>query len=370
LDDNVNLVIKLTNDCNQRCQYCYNYNDGRRQQNTYMEKGMIENLIKNALAYSKTSCTFCWHGGEPLLAGIDTFKYIIDIQKKYNTNNTIINNNMQTNGILLKRDIALFFNENNIGVSVSLDGPFDIQSSTRQTNKFNYNRIIENLNTMNELNIPFSVLTVVNKETLGHEQSLFDFYTYYNIQKVGLLPCIVANKNEVNRELTLTPDEYGSFLIKLFDIWCKSTNYNLSFRDFDEYFKFIQGKKPVYCVHSNKCGNVLVVDTDGKIYICDEFPFTEENCVGSADQPFELLDESLNLSHFRSMNHSIPIQCQTCEYQGFCNTGCLFKRWLRDSSFHERQLFCESDLLLFRHIDSVLSKLMFNKQPGAPPIAI
>jgi len=65
---------------------------------------------------------FTWHGGEPLILGLDYYRKAIGIQKKFK-NKYHIDNVLQTNGTLLTEDWCFFFKDNNILIGLSLDGP-------------------------------------------------------------------------------------------------------------------------------------------------------------------------------------------------------------------------------------------------------
>lgn len=64
------------------CNYCYyrhnNINSGKHKMDLETAKKVIENSIKNNF----THASFVWHGGEPLLVGIDYFKEIVNYQNE------------------------------------------------------------------------------------------------------------------------------------------------------------------------------------------------------------------------------------------------------------------------------------------------
>jgi uncharacterized protein len=65
----------------------------------------IQCLIKNNNEFSH----FIWHGGEPLLLGIDVFKQIVKFEKFYAKKTMKISNSIQTNGTLLNEEWIDFF---------------------------------------------------------------------------------------------------------------------------------------------------------------------------------------------------------------------------------------------------------------------
>lgn len=76
-------VIKPTHICNLACTYCYN-DDVRRP---IMDTETLFITIRETLALARhqkivDEVDFIWHGGEPLVAGRDFFRKIIEFQSE------------------------------------------------------------------------------------------------------------------------------------------------------------------------------------------------------------------------------------------------------------------------------------------------
>ena len=90
--------------CNLDCKYCFYL----EKENLYPDKSdfamsydVLESFIKQKIEiHNVDQVNFAWQGGEPTLLGIDFFKKIVELQKKY-SNGKRIENGFQTNGILL-----------------------------------------------------------------------------------------------------------------------------------------------------------------------------------------------------------------------------------------------------------------------------
>ena len=72
--------------CNLDCHYCY-YLDkavqyGGRQ--AVMSDELLELYVKQYIEANEVpTVQFCWHGGEPLLLGVDFYRKAMDFQQKY-----------------------------------------------------------------------------------------------------------------------------------------------------------------------------------------------------------------------------------------------------------------------------------------------
>jgi len=97
---------------------------------------MLERYIRQYIeAQNGAEIIFSWQGGEPTMLGIDFFRDIVDIQKRYAPMGRRISNGLQTNGTLLDDDWCLFLKQNNFLVGVSIDGPRELHDSFRMDRK-------------------------------------------------------------------------------------------------------------------------------------------------------------------------------------------------------------------------------------------
>lgn len=112
----INILILPTDACNMNCVYCFHkpYSHDFEK----IEIQTIQHLIDITAPYYDC-VNIIWHGGEPLLMGLEFYKEVIDIQHRYDCK---INNSIQSNLTLLTPEMADFFAASNIGVSGSFDG--------------------------------------------------------------------------------------------------------------------------------------------------------------------------------------------------------------------------------------------------------
>lgn len=96
-------IIKITDICNLGCKYCYTPDDAFQGN---MSLAVLERFISEAARYMKVrdpnNFTFLWHGGEPLLLGLDYFKAIKRIQDMLIESKNYVNL-VQSNITLLTR---------------------------------------------------------------------------------------------------------------------------------------------------------------------------------------------------------------------------------------------------------------------------
>lgn len=112
--------------CNLACKYCFYLEKDRLFPPTEkwtMTPEILETFIREYIRSQPTPVvSFAWQGGEPTLAGLDFFRQVIRLQKKY-SHGKRIENAFQTNGILLDDCWCEFLSENRFLVGLSIDGP-------------------------------------------------------------------------------------------------------------------------------------------------------------------------------------------------------------------------------------------------------
>ncbi len=126
--------------CNIDCTYCYYLGkqellDYSSKEKPIMSDELLDTYIKQYIEGQNTpEIIFSWHGGEPTLLGVEYFKKVMELQKKYCPDYSTISNDLQTNGTLLTDEWCLFFKANAFIVGVSIDGAEALHNHHR-TNK-------------------------------------------------------------------------------------------------------------------------------------------------------------------------------------------------------------------------------------------
>ncbi len=82
----------------------------------------LERLISSYMKTSQTCYNFGWQGGEPTLMGLKFSRKVIELQKRYGRDVSIVSNGLQTNGTLINENLARYLNKYKFLVGVSLDG--------------------------------------------------------------------------------------------------------------------------------------------------------------------------------------------------------------------------------------------------------
>ena len=131
------LVINLTNQCNLSCQYCYEFGEDKvatpEGKPKFMEfetaKQSVDFLFAEAGSRKQVHITF--FGGETLM-NFPLLKRIVDYSRQEAAQRGVaIDYSLTTNATLLRPEIIEYLSENAIGVTVSMDGPKELNDQLR-----------------------------------------------------------------------------------------------------------------------------------------------------------------------------------------------------------------------------------------------
>ena len=246
----VHLLIKPASGlCNLNCRYCF-YHDivEKREQASYglMTEDTLAAVLEKALAAASHSCTIAFQGGEPTLAGLDFFRKAVELQRRLNVNRVQVYNSIQTNGLLLDSQWAAFFRENHFLVGLSLDGMKDTHDLYRldAQGQGTFNRAARVLQLLESHGVAYNILTVVNRATAQHVEKIYRFYQRNRWGYLQFIPCLDPLGEEPgSQEYSLTPEAYGDFLCRLFDLWYRDAKVGRapSIRQFENYVEMLLG---------------------------------------------------------------------------------------------------------------------------------
>ena len=377
--------------CNLNCDYCY-YIDkqrfyGRKQM---MSETLLETYIKEYILTNEIpEVTFVWHGGEPLMAGLNFYKKAIEFQKKYNTESKKIVNTLQTNGTLINEEWCKFFKKNNFLIGVSIDGPEDIHNAYRK-NKIGINsfeRVMRGINLLKRYNVDFNTLTVVNNLSEGRGAEIYQFLKSIGSQFQQYLPCVdylsqdekfedrsvIVSPVAVETQGVLAPWSvsalgYGRFLIDIFDVWVRRDVGTTFVQLFDMTLCAWCGMEPAVCAYKESCGDVLAIEHNGDIYSCDHFVFPENKLGNINEQKIvEMLRSKQQVKFGLNKRNTLSRECLRCEYYFACRGECPKHRHIETADGDKKFTLCDGIKMYYKHTEPYMKFMKEQLVRGQAP---
>ena len=360
-------------ECNLGCSYCY-YQDKVRlyDEHSYLSMDCLEKVIKEYIGINASEqIVFDWHGGEPLLLGLDYLKKIVEIQRKHRGNKHIYNT-IQTNATLLTADFAAFFKENNFLVGVSIDGPQDIHDKFRKDKGGNptFLKVMRGVELLHRYAVDFNTLTTISKAGEGRGIEVYSFLKNIGSHYMQFMPVYeyVDSKNNIASpddkqsalaSWSVSPIEYGKFMCDIFDCWVRNDVGSYFVNLFDSTLANYCGMNPGTCVYSETCGANAVMEHNGDIYPCDHFVYPHYKLGNVKESSLREIVSSENATRFGiDKRNSLPAQCLRCEYYFACHGECPKHRFaMSDKNESGLNSLCEGLYYFFSHVDPYMQMM-------------
>ncbi|MHB9036434.1 MAG: anaerobic sulfatase maturase [Armatimonadota bacterium] len=346
-------------DCNIRCTYCFYRQkagmfDGKKHR---MSIGILETLISQALRAGVNA--FSWQGGEPTLMGLDFYKRAIELEIQHARWGMSLSNAFQTNGILLDDKWASFFAEYKFLIGLSIDGPSKLHDYYRKdvSGKGTHSRIVRSAKLLRDHGVEFNVLTLVNNVNVREPDAVYDFLRANDIYFMQFVPCVEPGGRGKPSPFSITAEEYGSFLVRVFDRWMEDFP-NVSIRDFDDLLSRRIGRPAGTCTVSDHCGDYVVIEHNGDVFACDFFVTPKWKLGNITETPLRELVKSDRLELFAKQKSDLGPACQSCPYLSKCNGGCQKHRVVLGGEITQPSYFCKAYKRLFAHTEPHLPGLI------------
>ena len=365
--------------CNLDCTYCFYLQKEKmyeQKQVTVKSDWVMQDDVLEAFIQQKIQSngfseeTFVWQGGEPTLLEIDYFRKIVELQKKYN-NGKIINNSIQTNGLLLNDDWCEFFTENNFLVGISIDGPRDMHDKYRvdKGSVPTFEKVIHGINLLKKHQVEFNTLTTVHRWNSAYSLEIYNFLKDIDSRYMQFIPIVEKNEKFVATEWSVQPEQFGKFLISIFDEWIRNDVGNIFVQTFDTSLESWYGQPSSLCIFNETCGYAPVIEHNGDIYSCDHYVYPE-NKVGDIlnDSLQSIMQTQQQLEFGTDKRDTLPQFCRDCKFRFACHGECPKNRF----SFTEDgepglNYLCTGYKMYFEHIDLYMNFMVNELRNKRPP---
>lgn len=305
------ITLQVTKDCNFKCRYCLYANDTKVERN-HEKINMRWDIAKKSIDFlydhSKDSniITISFYGGEPLL-NYDLIKKVVEYSKSlYCTKK--IEFLMTINGSLLNDEIIEFIVKNNFMLTISIDGPENIQNRHRKflsTGNNTFDKVFENILKIKEKYIDYFISRVYFLPVYFLDEDYNNILKFF--KDLG-----VSRENLIIKQATLNGIDY---------IENGVSNYNntdkLWMEDLLTIYKDKSIIKSVWH-HNGPCVpgvKRLFIDTSGNFYPCEKFSEQENALIGNLIDGLDLnkIREYLNIGKLTEND------CKTCWASRFCD---------------------------------------------------
>ncbi len=358
--------------CNLDCSYCY-YLNNDSQHTLAMESNSVKRVIQNHIESQPINSPvvdFIWHGGEPMLRGLDFYQTALSYQKTLSGKKRIANT-IQTNGTLINERWAKFFSKHNFMVGVSIDGPNLINDIGRIDQKGNssFERTVRGIKHLAAQNVEFNTLSVINNRSYFHGKAIYQFLKDSGSRYMQFQPCI---DHELDRrsdyDWSLSGEQWGRFLCDVFDEWCKEDITLIYVQFFENCLMQLMDYPSQMCHHAETCGQQLMMEANGDVFSCDHYGYQEYKLGNSETTSLKSMVNGVQQVEFgRNKRDSLSSQCLTCDFKPLCNGGCPKNRTDKTDNGEPISQLCDGYAMFYRYALPRMLKMVEAMKNGYSP---
>jgi uncharacterized protein len=343
------LVLNVTSKCNLSCGYCYEYGEDKLVQPGTKPRFMSEETAKKSVDFmfaesgDMAVVNLTFFGGETLLNFKMLQSALSYAQGKALTLGKRVNASLTTNATLLRDEVIDWMVDNEVGVTVSIDGAREQQDKHRvfANGMGSYDvirpRIEKLLQRHRKRPIGARVtLTGQNLDVIAIYRHLFEEIGFW---EVGFAPVTTSWQRDYAIEaegFTHMLQQFQQLAFEFRDAALAGKHHGFSnVRDtIEEIHKGMSKSHP--------CGagfGLLGVATDGDVALCHRFAGSDAHKIGTV---FDGVDRS-NQEEFLAKHHiDLKTDCSQCWARPLCAGGCYHEAHTRYGSTERPNLhYCE-----------------------------
>jgi uncharacterized protein len=370
--------------CNLGCEYCYFLSKESLYPGSSfrMEDDLLELFTQQYIqAQQVPEVTFAWQGGEPTLMGLEFFERAIQLQKKYAHPGQKISNALQTNGVNLTDQWCRFFKKNNFLIGISIDGPRHLHDAYRHDKggEPTFERVMHGLALLQKHKVECNALTTIHAANADYPLEVYHFLRdELEMQFIQFIP-IVERDNQTGfqegskvTQRSVRPQQYGQFLIQIFDEWVRRDVGQVFVQIFDVSLGAWLGQPGALCIFAPTCGTALAIEHNGDLYSCDHF-VEPRHILGNLRESdlIEMVSSEKQNAFGHAKLEKLPRYCLDCEVRFACHGGCPKNRFIRTPKGEPGlNYLCAGYKSFFKHIDEPMKIMSYLFRQGQAPAEI
>lgn len=350
----VMLTFNTTHACNMACRYCFAFTKEKHidPMSIHVAEKATKNLLKdfpNTKRY-----LFYFFGGEPLLCKDfirETVRRIEERFKEYPGKDFAFL--LNTNGLLLNdKDLLALFKEKDFTITISLDGPQEVNDQNRLlvSGQGSFKRIMANIELLRQANIKFNLRATISPRN----QNLLGTFQFFENLAIPYAYAFTISANEKDESETkidkrtwerMQVDYLQVFnfltdkLLRKEEVFCM---------DFKQKLSTLSQK--TIRMHGCEAGRAnFLVDEQGRYFACQNMlPY--QITIGDIERGILLSKQDIYKSQF-ILNLE---KCQQCWARYLCGGGCQTERIHNAPSF---MMHCKIHLLEWEQILAAYIKI-------------
>ena len=345
------LVVNVTNQCNLSCTYCYEYGEDKivDTENGKQPKFMAEDTARESVEFllrearDNPSAHMTFFGGETLLNFPVVKSTIAYARQRAAELGKEIDFSLTTNATLLRPEVIEFLAENHVGVTISIDGPEELQDKFRvfKNGTGSYDIVVPRIKALlkQHRSRPVGARVTLTSDTLDITRIFRHLTEEIGFWEVGFAPVTTSP----GRAHAISEQGYTRMLDGF-----RALSYEfLEAAVAGRHHGFSNVKETLQEIHKGMskafpCGaglGLMGVATDGDVALCHRFAGSDAHKLGTVRDGIDRVAQQAFLEKHHLDNKT---DCSTCWARPVCSGGCYHEAHTRYGDTSRPNLhYCE-----------------------------
>ena len=320
----------LSEQCNLACKYCFLGNSNVSAAKICKEPMSYDTADKALDFFARQTRQdmdqfddekeIIFYGGEPLI-NFETLKYVV-ARSKYYQEQKLLSDKLKfsiiTNGILLNAEKIEFLKENNVNVSISIDGAREEQNVNRvdKNGKPVYSKIFDNLLLAKQMGLDFGLSITLSEEAIKDIDSLIAFIERLEVYSICFYIILQSKDFSVDEKYYV---DATSFII---DFYEKTIDKGIYEDRFMRKLKAFAESGIYFSDCAATSGSQIVITPDGNVGICHGTMENREFFIGNVADEYFIVADNDEIKRWCKLTPVFKEECVECPALGICGGGC------------------------------------------------
>jgi uncharacterized protein len=343
------MVLNVTNQCNLACTYCYEYGEDKivdtahGKQSKFMTEATARDAVEFLLREAGSIAHLTFFGGETLLNFSVLKSTVAYARQRAAEAGKTVDFSLTTNATLLKPEIIEFLAENEIGVTVSMDGPKEHQDKFRvfHNGTGSYDIVAPRIKELlrRHRSRPIGARVTLTSETIDVTRIYRHLTEEFGFWEVGFAPVTTSPGHGYAISDGGFDRVLGQFRELAYEFQeCVAVNRHHGFSNIKDTLEEIhKGVSKAY-----PCGaglGLMGVSTDGDVAVCHRFAGSDAHKLGTVKDG---IDRSAQKEFLERHHIDDKTDCHTCWARPLCAGGCYHEAHVRYGTTRRPNLhYCE-----------------------------
>jgi uncharacterized protein len=343
------MVLNVTNQCNLACTYCYEYGEDKivdtehGRQSKFMNEAVARQSVEFLLKESGRTAHITFFGGETLLNFPVLKATILYARQRAGELGKDIDFSLTTNATLLQPEIIEFLADQQVGVTISIDGPSELQNRFRvfHNGAGSYEIVAPKIRELlkRHRSRPIGARVTLTSQTLDIVRIYRHLTDEMGFWEVGFAPVTTSP----GLQYAIGDSGFDTMLGQFRELAAEFLEHAAEGR----HHGFSNVKDTLEEIHKGvskafPCGaglGLLGVSTDGDVALCHRFAGSDAHKLGTVADG---IDRERQVAFLQQHHVVDKTDCQICWARPLCAGGCYHEAHVRyGTTTHPNLHYCE-----------------------------